>query len=591
LTAVSYGKVEYQPPYWRISGEPFVKTRLRRHFPSIPQGPSDLISISATPENSRDLQWFLERFPMDVARRDLLESLAKQHVDTEMRLADLINGHIAPGQFEMAEPPRDYQAFASQMLEIKGGLLLADDLGLGKTVSAICSAVKPANMPVLIVCPAHLPRQWKKMFKRFAPHLTIHVLKKGTPYDLIPRTRGAQRELIPSSIPDVIISSYHKLRGWAETLKGLVRYVVYDECQQLRNPESDIYAASKLVGEGAALRMGLSATPIYNYGGEFFYVIDVLLPGALGTHSEFLTAWCKSGPNGKPMLKDSKEFGAYLRREGIMLRRTRKDVGRELPALSKIIHEIDADEEAFNELQGDAIELAKIVLKHNEQFRGEKMIAAGEFDAMMRQATGIAKAPFVAEFVRMLLDSGEPIILFGWHRAVYSIWMEKLKDFKPVLYTGSESEKEKDESIAAFLSGQSKLLIMSLRSGAGVDGLQGFCSTGVFGELDWAHGVQEQCMGRFHRDGQEEPCFAYFLMSETGTDPIMAEILGLKREQIEPVRNPDLALVEPIDTGATNIQRLARDYLSRRGAPLVDEQEDLVVDSMQMKSDELVDLL
>lgn len=241
-----------------------------------------------------------------------------------------------------------------------------------------------------------------------------------------------------------------------------------------------------------------------------------------------------------------------------------------------MVHEIEADEDAFKALQGDAINLAKIVLRHNEQFRGEKMQAAGEFDAMLRQATGIAKAPYVAEFVKLLLDSGEPIVLFGWHRAVYGIWSEALAAYNPVLYTGSESAIQKAEAIDTFVNGRSQLMIMSLRSGAGIDGLQGYCHIGVFGELDWSPGVQEQCMGRFHRDGQDEPCTAYFLVSNSGADPVMAEVLGVKREQIESVRNPDAALAESIDTGENNIRRLAREFLERRGMAI--PAEPLVVD-------------
>ncbi|MDI7181059.1 hypothetical protein QMO16_29155, partial [Klebsiella pneumoniae] len=74
---------------------------------------------------------------------------------------------------------------------------------------------------------------------------------------------------------------------------------------------------------------------------------------------------------------------------------------------------------------------------HNEAYRGEKMRAAGEFDQLVRQATGVAKAPYVAEFVRLLLESGQQVLLFGWHREVYSIWREKLADYNPVMYTGT----------------------------------------------------------------------------------------------------------------------------------------------------------
>jgi SNF2 family DNA or RNA helicase len=561
----SYGTVTYVYRSWRIACEPFVRARLKRVFPRAPQHAADHIEISATPENSRELAWFLGRYPMQVDRTDLLQQLAAEHVESEQRLAELMAGHIPPVTIELAKPARSYQAFAYQWLLVKRGGLLADDLGLGKTVSAICAMVDPANLPAVVVCPAHLPRQWAAMIHEFAPALTTHIVKKGTTYDLMPRRRARQTSLLQPSLPDVIITSYHKLRGWAETLAGVARYIVFDECQALRSPGTEIYRAAQHVSERTPLRLGLSATPIYNYGSEFFWVVNALRPGALGEYDEFIREWCSPAPGGKSRLKEAKEFGAYLRREGVMLRRTRADVGRELPELQKVVHEVDSDRDALDKLGGDAVALAKIVLRNNEQYRGEKMQAAGLFDAMMRQATGLDKAPYVVEFLRVLLDSGEPIVLFGWHRAVYDIWMEKLADFKPVLYTGTESASQKAASLEEFKSGRSQLLIMSLRSGAGVDGLQGLCNTVVFGELDWSPGVHEQCVGRVHRDGQDEPCTAYFLVSDSGSDPIIAEVLGVKRQQIEDVRNPDAALVERINTGENSIRRLAREFLARRG--------------------------
>src|SRR3546814_7127408 len=81
-----------------------------------------------------------------------------------------------------------------------------------------------------------------------------------------------------------------------------------------------------------------------------------------------------------------------------MLRRTRAEVGRELPALTKIPHTIDADTAVLEKAEGDAERLARIILARNERFRGEQMNAAGQFDAPKRQATGVAKEPFVAEY-------------------------------------------------------------------------------------------------------------------------------------------------------------------------------------------------
>lgn len=210
-------------------------------------------------------------------------------------------------------------------------------------------------------------------------------------------------------------------------------------------------------------------------------------------------------------------------------------------------------------------ELAKLILQQGQGKRGEKMMAAEEFSNKLRQATGIAKAPYVAQFVRMLCENGEPVVLFGWHREVYGIWMDQLKDLCPVLYTGTESPTQKQAARDAFTGGTSQVLIMSLRSGAGLDGLQERGRTVVFGELDWSPGVHEQCTGRLHRDGQTDAVMAYYLVAEEGSDPIVSDVLGLKQQQIHGLRDLNDNLIARLDTGDGHIRRLAEQYLEKKG--------------------------
>ena len=75
----------------------------------------------------------------------------------------------------------------------------------------------------------------------------------------------------------------------------------------------------------------------------------------------------------------------------------------------------------------------------------------------------------------MIVDSGEKVVLFGWHRAVYDIWLSELREYSPVMYTGSKSTVQKDASLKSFIDGDSKIFIMSLHSGAGINGLQTVC--------------------------------------------------------------------------------------------------------------------
>lgn len=575
FTATTFGVVRYacgggaRDGTWLVHCEPHVSTRLKRVFPRAPVRASTAIPISNTPENARELEWFLQRYPMEMTRDDAgrLANASRAHVELERRVSDLLAHRAALPDVEMALPPRDYQREAFQMLTSVRGLLLADDLGLGKTVTSLCAMAQGENLPALVVAPVHLLTQWRDELHRFLPNLRVHIINSGRPYPLTKQPRQRRPDLW-STMPDVLIINPHKLDGWAETLAQLVRYVVNDECQWMRTGSSIAQRAFDLIVRKAdPLVLGLSATPIYNLGGEFWNVVDSLRPGALGSHEEFIREWCTAGSDGKPRLSDAKEFGQYLRRAGIMLRRTREDVGRELPPLQKIIHHVEADDAPLSEIKSKAAALARVIVSANEGYRGEQMEAAGKFESLMRQATGVAKAQHVAAFVRMLVECGEQVVLFGWHHAVYAIWMEALAEFAPGLYTGEQTTAQKDHAKAEFIAGRSKVIIVSLRSGAGLDGLQMVCKVAVVGELDWSPGVHEQCIGRVYRDGQPDPVQAYFLVTDEGSDPIITDVLGLKRQQIEHVRNPDMSVAERVDTGGNAIRQLAARYLAQVGGP------------------------
>jgi len=78
-------------------------------------------------------------------------------------------------------------------------------------------------------------------------------------------------------------------------------------------------------------------------------------------------------------------------------------------------------------------------------------------------------------------------------------------------------------------------------------------------------GVLEQCVARVGQDGQEHPVFAHFLVSDEGADPVMSEVLGLKKMQIDGLRDPDAELVAKLEVDPGHVKRLAEAYLAQRG--------------------------
>lgn len=566
----THGSMMLHGDTWHIHAEPHVMMKIRRVFTRA-VFKLGTMELRDSEEVCKDLLWFMERYPLGVEpehRTHLLQRALAYDKRAEAFIG-VLSGKIEPKEVDLALPMRHYQKVAADLALRVHGLLIADELGLGKTVMAIGALVDPRTRPALVVTMTHLPRQWEREFKKFAPKLTTHIIKKGTPYEIaIKKPKKGQLSLIEPEFPDVLIINYHKLAGWRDVLAGIMRMVVFDEVQELRREDSDKYRAAEHISHAASYRIGLSATPIYNYGSEFYSVVNILRPDALGSKDEFKREWCGNvlDMQGRGRITDPKAFGSYVREQGIMIRRTRRDVGRELPALTRTPFYVDADEKVLDKVKSSVVELARFLLERQGS-TFDRMKVGGELDWKLRQATGLAKAPYVAEFVRMIAETGEKVILYGWHHAVYEVWRDRFKaaGIKAMFYTGEESPAQKEKARADFIEGDTQVLVMSLRAGQGLDGLQAVCRTVVVGELDWSPGVHEQCIGRAHRDGQEDPVVAYFLVSEEGSDPVIADVLGLKKTQIEGVRDPDAELITPTEAPEHGIRLLAEAVLRSQG--------------------------
>ncbi len=545
-----------------INAEPHIVMRMKRVFAKIAKD-NVKISLDDTNENCRDLLWFLDRYPLEISAENLkrLKRGSKDFNEKILTLEKILSGNYDTKPVSMVIPPRVYQQQAAALWLANGFLLLADDLGAGKSASAICGLTDPRTRPSLVCTLAHLTTQWRNELNKFTPHLRSHILKSTMPYEL-PKVNGKK--------PDVLICNYHKLSGWQSTLAGEIKSVVFDEGQELRCGDSMKYDAATTIARKAKYNIALTGTPVYNNGSEMYNLLHVLKEDCLGSRTEFDREWV--GQKGRVV--DPKAFGTYLREQGLMLRRTRSDIGRELPPITHIPYEVDADPEALEKVKGSASQLAKLILSEAPGQRGQRFTAAGKFDVIMRQATGIAKAPYVADFVKILIESGERVVLFAWHRAVYDILMEQLAEFKPAMYTGEESAAQKDEAKRRFIDKETPLIIISLRAGAGIDGLQHVCRTVVFGELDYSDGVHRQCCGRVFRDGQKDPVSAYYMNSTMGTDPLMVDILGIKKQQIEGINDPKKDIIEKVTNTTDHVYKLARHYLASIGESLRPEDED-----------------
>jgi SNF2 family DNA or RNA helicase len=548
----TYGELIYDGDRNRFvitKADPHVCIKLKHIFPRIPANGVIPFHFTNTPEICADLRWFITRYPLK-ALPAVIDKIKEGKLLFEKNINELEAIHM-PGY--VPEPvilndgylPRTYQLTGKQTLIKTKRLLLGDDLGLGKTLTAILSFFTPGTLPAIAVVQTHMPQQWKTEAVEKFTNLSVHIIKGTRPYSL------------PKA--DVYIIKYSCLTGWVNVFQEqFFKMAIFDECQELRIDSSLKYGSAMVLSRSAEYVLGLSATPIYNFGDEIYNVLNLINPGCLGNRVDFLREWAT--PHGQHhRINDPQGLGSYLREKFLFLRRTRAEVGRELPPINKIIHTVGFDEKEVKKSEELARQLAMRVMTGSFVDRGE---AARELDMLARYTTGISKAREVAQYVRILLENNEPVVLAGWHRDVYSIWLEELADFNPVMYTGSEVGMQKERAKAAFVNGDTNLFIISLRSGAGLDGLQKRCKTIVIGELDWSPKVHDQLIGRVDRDGQQEQVTAIFLVSDSGSDPVIINLLGLKASQSHGIVDPLLTPTAQ-HSDESRIKLLAQNYLKK----------------------------
>ena len=284
----------------------------------------------------------------------------------------------------------------------------------------------------------------------------------------------------------------------------------------------------------------------------------------LGDWESFSREWCYGYGNTVVVKPDL--LGAYLKREGLMLRRTKQEVLKELPPKRRLVQELDWNDKVYAQLMAPILPQITRWRTATDLTASQRALLEESISLHARQATGVAKAPYVCQFVRMLLEGGEKVLLFAHHHQVMDVYRQELKSFAPGFITGRETSAMKDKAVERFMTGKTDVLCISLRAASGLNLQRATCV--VFGELDWSPAVHSQAEDRAHRIGQEDSLLCYYLVSPQGSDAEMQEALGLKVSQFVGLMGDAPATQEDVMEAAQQ----ARQHVERLVARLAGNQ-------------------
>ncbi|MBF0121642.1 MAG: DEAD/DEAH box helicase [Desulfobacterales bacterium] len=434
----------------------------------------------------------------------------------------------------------------------RGRALLADEVGLGKTVEALMvfkeylqrGMVKSA----LILTPTPLVSQWKEEIKT---KFDLDILSTDDP-DY--KTKGD--EFWNTSFILASINLAKSKKNYEKVIQREYDMVIVDEAHHLKNKTTLNW---KLINDlKKRYLLLLTATPVENNLIELYNLITLLKPGQLKTESafkeEFMTRGDPTDPQNQEKLKEL--LGQ------VMIRNTRALAKIDIPprfAQTIKVETTKNEKELYDRVTSFIIDISqkkgtanRLLLKNLLEEAGsspkavsltlERMLIKRDFNLeqeqeihainnLCRTMNDTSKNKLLLKVIR---SSPGKIIIFVKYIGTMDYISEFLswENIPYALFHGQMSNAEKDRQINDFKDKKDVLLTTEI-GGEGRN-LQ-FCHQMINYDLPWNPMKIEQRIGRIHRIGQEKEVNIYNFCASGSAEDYILEILDKKINMFEMV--------------------------------------------------------
>ena len=439
----------------------------------------------------------------------------------------------------------DHQILAAEKIknELGGSALLADEVGLGKTIEAgiIIKEFLTTDVvkKVLILAPPSLLPQWQdELLSKFNLDFISQQGDKRF-------TNVFSHDLLIMSHASAVFPNY------SEALKEIFwDLVVVDEAHSMKNSETYKHKLVKKLSKRHLLL--LTATPIQNNLEELYNIVELLRPGYLGTWNQFKDKYALS--------KDARSLNPIYRDQlqdilsKIIIRTTRKEVSNYIKFTDRIPHtNILEPSENEKKLYDEITDVVRSLYSENYssfalmlyqrlassstnaaklglyKMKMNKILDDAKYNELISLANSIRIDCKLSNLLEVVKNDKSKFLIFTEFLSTQDYIAKNLENngYSVTIFNGSMSLNEKSESVKRFKS-ESQIMVST---GAGGEGQNfQFCHNIVNYDLPWNPMRIEQKIGRVHRIGQTSDVQIY---NYAVKDTIEAYILELLYTKIE----------------------------------------------------------
>ncbi|MGE6629341.1 DEAD/DEAH box helicase [Bacillus sp. NPDC077027] len=454
---------------------------------------------------------------------------------------DSFEGLQAPSHLTAFTPLAHQLEVAKKVVEeMNGKAILADEVGLGKTIEAGLILkeymIRGLAKKILILVPASLVSQW------------VHELRSKFYIDAVEQKKSYVWEQC-----DVVVSSIDtaKRMPHRDTILSIsYDMVIIDEAHKLKNNKTKNYEFVRNLNKKFCLL--LTATPIQNRIGEIFNLVSLLKPGHLGNEHQFKDVFAKKDLQ----LENHSTLKQLVNK--VMIRNRRQDTGIEWSKRHVKTISIDfspTEQALYDEIcllkedQSTAKHMFSIMTLEREccssreavymtlkkmQDGQENVFGYDAIERMMERIHQVEQNTKAIEVVKLIQQLNEKVIIFTEYRAtqIYLQWFLQQNGISSVPFRGGFKRSKKDWMKDLFRE-RAQVLIATEAGGEGIN-LQ-FCNQIINYDLPWNPMRLEQRIGRIHRLGQERDVHIYNMATNGTVEDHILKLLYKKIQLFEHV--------------------------------------------------------
>lgn len=494
--------------------------------------------------------------PSDLIPPRLLRMIREPHIKTsdsdrdifEVRFKECIDAVLRESLF-----PFQRESILKAVTCMGGRLLLADDMGLGKSLQALAfAAYYRSDWPLLIISPASMVATWAEQLHRWLPSVSNSKVAVVFDGKSASEHLDAHITIVSFDLVCKVIECSDRKNAKNGTASPFFRVIILDESHAIKADDSKRSKTIVPIIQCASRVILLSGTPALSRPIELYNQIRCVNPEIFKNRIDYGRRYCNlrkvknwwdySGSS------NERELNILLEKH-VMIRRTKSEILTQLPRKLRrqVILTLSSDalseykrndQAAHNLLEGERNLSLDSIADFPDHVIDSSLskISAGQAAMQLWRKTSSLKLKAVCDYIGDLVGkSVEKMLVFAHHKDIMDGLAEYFltKNLKYLRIDGSTATSKRQDICDAFQNDPNvKIALLSITAAS--TGLTLTAATIViFAELFWIPGILLQAEDRAHRIGQHSCVNVHYLLAKGTYDDCIWPLISRKLSLLE----------------------------------------------------------